>query len=65
MQSVLSLLTGIVLIGLVYGLSFLPTATLARYDDIEVAEDDSILPKSNDAEALSDDRRDTRERDAD
>jgi len=33
MYSVLSLLTGAVLIGLVYGLSFLPTATLARSDD--------------------------------
>lgn len=33
MQSVLSLLTGALLVGLVYGLSFLPTATLARPDD--------------------------------
>jgi len=33
MYSLLSLLTGAVLIGLVYGLSFLPTATLARSDD--------------------------------
>lgn len=33
MYSLLSLLTGVVLIGLVYGLSFLPTATLARSDD--------------------------------
>jgi hypothetical protein len=33
MYSVLSLLTGAVLIGSVYGLSFLPTATLARSDD--------------------------------
>jgi len=33
MYSLLSLLTGAVLIGLVYGLSFLPTATLARADD--------------------------------
>jgi hypothetical protein len=33
MYSVLSLLTGAVLVGLVYGLSFLPTATLTRSDD--------------------------------
>ena len=33
MYSVLSVLTGAVLIVLVYGLSFLPTATLARPDD--------------------------------
>lgn len=33
MYSLLSVLTGAVLIGLVYGLSFLPTATLARPDD--------------------------------
>jgi hypothetical protein len=32
-MSVLSLLTGAVLVGLVYGLSFLPTATLSRPDD--------------------------------
>jgi hypothetical protein len=33
MYSLLSLLTGAVLVGLVYGLSFLPTATLSRSDD--------------------------------
>jgi len=54
MQSVLSLLTGAVLIGLVYGLSFLPTATLARYDDVEVADEDGA--EADDAEA--DTRRD-------
>lgn len=32
-MSILSLLTSVVLIGLVYGLSFLPTASLARPDD--------------------------------
>ncbi|MCB1442555.1 MAG: hypothetical protein KDJ72_05985 [Methyloceanibacter sp.] len=32
-MSVLSLLTSAVLVGLVYGLSFLPTASLARPDD--------------------------------
>jgi hypothetical protein len=36
----LSLLSGAVLIGLVYGLSFLPTATLTRPDDIELVDDD-------------------------
>jgi hypothetical protein len=33
MYSLLSVLTGAVLVGLVYGLSFLPTATLIRADD--------------------------------
>ena len=32
-MSILSLLTSAVLVGLVYGLSFLPTASLARPDD--------------------------------
>ncbi len=32
-MSVLSLLTSVVLVALVYGLSFLPTASLARLDD--------------------------------
>ena len=32
-MSVLSFLTSIVLVGLVYGLSFLPNATLTRPDD--------------------------------
>ena len=34
MQSVLSLLTGAVMVVLVYGLSFIPSATLTRSDDI-------------------------------
>jgi len=33
MQTVLSLLSGALMIGLVYGLSFIPTATLPRPDD--------------------------------
>ena len=44
MYSLLSILTGAVLIGLVYGLSFLPTATLTRPDDdveVGVIEDDA------------------------
>ena len=40
----LSLLSGAVLIGLVYGLSFLPTATLPRPDDIELVDEDSADP---------------------
>jgi nitrogen fixation-related uncharacterized protein len=33
MQSMLSLLSGAVLIALVYGLSFLPSANLAKFED--------------------------------
>jgi len=33
MQAVLSLVSGALMIGLVYGLSFIPTATLPRPDD--------------------------------
>jgi len=50
MYSLLSLLTGAVLIGLVYGLSFLPTATLARPDDelgLGVV-DEGLAPDDND-----------------
>jgi hypothetical protein len=49
-MSVLSLLTGAVLIGLVYGLSFLPTATLARPDDeIGLGQmDDAAKPDGSD-----------------
>jgi len=50
MYSLLSLLTGAVLVGLVYGLSFLPTATLARSDD-EMGlgiVDDSTAPDDKD-----------------
>jgi hypothetical protein len=49
MYSMLSLLTGAVLVGLVYGLSFLPTATLARPDDdINVELSDEGAPDDND-----------------
>jgi hypothetical protein len=44
MYSLLSVLTGAVLVGLVYGLSFLPTATLTRPDDeiaVEAGNTDS------------------------
>lgn len=52
-MSVLSLLTGAVLIGLVYGLSFLPTATLARPDDEPGLGmvDDTATPEDNDPQA--------------
>ncbi len=53
MYSVLSLLTGAVLIGLVYGLSFLPTATLARSDDEPGlgVTDDAPMPDGSDTNA--------------
>jgi hypothetical protein len=57
MQSILSLLSGVVLIGLVYGLSFLPTATLARCDDIGFSDDDGGSADA-DTEALPETRRD-------
>lgn len=50
MTSLFSLLTGAVLIALVYGLSFLPTATLPRPDDeagFEVVEE-GAAPKDTD-----------------
>jgi hypothetical protein len=50
MYSLLSVLTGAVLIGLVYGLSFLPTARLAQPDeDVEVAvdEDETAVEADN------------------
>ena len=40
MFSVLSLLSGAALAGLVYGFSFLPSATLTRCDDIECTGED-------------------------
>jgi hypothetical protein len=64
MVSVLSLLSGVVMIGLVYGLSLLPTATLTRHDDIALADDDSALPGPGDADALADPQEDAvKERD--
>ncbi len=55
MYSVLSLLTGAVLIGLVYGLSFLPTATLARSDDEPGlgVTDDASTPDGGDMDTKS------------
>jgi hypothetical protein len=64
MQSILSLLCGAVLVGLVYGLSLLPSATLARSDDIELLDDDQTSADSDDAEAPPDAQRDAGERDA-
>jgi hypothetical protein len=53
MYSLLSVLTGTVLIGLVYGLSFLPTATLVRPDDeIGVGmDDDETAVEADDTDA--------------
>jgi hypothetical protein len=62
MMSVLSLLSGVVLAGLIYGLSFFPNATLARYDDDlpSLADDGSTLPDPDIAEAETEPRdRDT------
>jgi hypothetical protein len=55
MQSLLSLLTGAVFVVLVYGLSFLPTATLTRSDDIGLMDDDSPLPDVDDDRAQFED----------
>ena len=62
-MSVLSLLSGAVLIGLVYGLSFVPSATLSRPDDMELGllEDDGARPDPDLADADAD--TDGRERD--
>lgn len=40
MFSVMSLLSGAALAGLIYGFSFLPSATLTRCDDIECTGED-------------------------
>jgi hypothetical protein len=53
MQAVLSLISGVVMVGLVYGLSFIPTATLSRSDEeigLGVAGDDSTAPDEDPAE---------------
>jgi hypothetical protein len=62
-MSVLSLLSGAVLIGLVYGLSFVPSATLSRPDDMELglADDDAAKRDPDAADADADP--DRRERD--
>lgn len=47
MFSVMSLLSGAALAGLIYGFSFLPSATLTRCDDIEcTGEDRSVADKA-------------------
>ncbi|WP_141700552.1 hypothetical protein [Methyloceanibacter superfactus] len=61
-MSVLSLLSGAVLAGLIYGLSFFPTATLTRYDDdvAGLADDTGALPDPDVADAETERReRDT------
>ena len=63
MMSVLSLLSGVVLAGLIYGLSFFPSATLARYDDDVpgLADDNGAMPDADVAAIDPDSER--RERD--
>jgi hypothetical protein len=61
MQTVLSLLSGAVMIGLVYGLSFIPTATLSRTDDeveLGIVGDDGTGPDTDIGDVLSETRRD-------
>jgi hypothetical protein len=53
MQAVLSLLSGAVMIGLVYGLSFIPTATLSQPDDeagLGMVDDDGAPPDAEPAD---------------
>lgn len=62
MMSVLSLLSGVVLAGLIYGLSFFPTATLTRYDDdvAGMTDDNGSMPDPDVADAETERReRDT------
>lgn len=48
-MSILSLLTSVVLVGLVYGLSFVPSATLTRSDDeIEFDQIESVASADGD-----------------
>ncbi|MGH6737129.1 MAG: hypothetical protein ACRECX_13795 [Methyloceanibacter sp.] len=49
-MSLLSLLSGAVLVALVYGLSFLPTATLDRSDDIELVDTENLAVDEDGAE---------------
>lgn len=61
MQTVLSLLSGAVMIGLVYGLSFIPTATLPRPDDevgVGMVGDDGSAPDTDSADVRLQRRRD-------
>lgn len=61
-MSILSLLSGVVMAGLIYGFSFVPTATLTRYDDdvVGLADDRSTLPDPDIADAETERReRDT------
>jgi len=61
MQAVLSLLSGAVMIGLVYGLSFIPTATLSRPDDevgLGVSDEDGTVPDTDVADVRPQRRRD-------
>jgi len=59
MLSMLSFLSGAVLIGLVYGLSFVPTATLTRADDIELVDDDGAGADTKTEASAGEHERDT------
>jgi len=59
MFSILSLLSGAALAGLVYGFSFLPSATLARCDDIECADEDRTVADVNSVREQTDGRQNT------
>jgi hypothetical protein len=59
MQTMLSFVSGALMIGLVYGLSFIPTATLSRPDDeigLGVTDDDGAMPDVGLADVPSDSR---------
>jgi len=61
MQAVLSLVSGALMIGLVYGLSFIPTATLSRTDEeigLGLTDDDGATPDINTADVPPQRRRD-------
>lgn len=51
MFSVLSLLSGAALAGLIYGFSFLPSATLTRCDDVECTGEDRTVTDQTDMTA--------------
>jgi hypothetical protein len=55
MHSIISLLSGVVLAALVYGLSFFPTATLHQIDELgetnSRADQKDVNPDAEDAEA--------------
>jgi hypothetical protein len=53
MQTMLSFVSGALMIGLVYGLSFIPTATLSRLDDevgVGMLGDETAAPDADPAD---------------